>query len=179
MSRSNPYKKKIRAAKKTILIYGEGQSEEIFLKHLRKLFAKNSGVALTIKKGKGGTPKGVVEIAIKYSGDFDRRIVVIDNDKSKTEMMAARNLAEEHKVALIENTPCLEGLLLSILDTNATFKSKTSAWCKSEFEKKYISKKQRTEIYRYDELFTIKKIEDKRKTITELNEIITIMEGKS
>jgi len=39
MSRTNPFKKKRRAAKTTMLVYGEGQAEEMFLKHLRSLYA--------------------------------------------------------------------------------------------------------------------------------------------
>jgi hypothetical protein len=178
MSRSNPYKKKRRAAKKTILIYGEGQSDECFLKLLRKLFAQNSGAALTVKKGNGGIPKAIVEAALKYAGDFDRRIVVIDNDKSKKEMTSARNLAKEYNVDLIENTPCLEGLLLSILEIKTNYKSKTSAWCKREFEKKYVSKKQRADIHHYEQLFSKEKLENKKNTIPELKKLITLMEGK-
>ena len=34
MSRTNPYKKKRRHANKTLLIFGEGMNEEVFLKHL-------------------------------------------------------------------------------------------------------------------------------------------------
>ena len=64
MSRTNPFKKKRRVAKTTMLVYGEGQAEEMFLKHLRNLYAYKSGIATTIKKGKGGTPEEIVKSAI-------------------------------------------------------------------------------------------------------------------
>lgn len=176
MSRTNPFKKKRRSAKTAMLVYGEGQSEEIFLKYLRKVYTRDSGVAITIKKGKGGTPEGVVKSAINYAGDFDRKIVVIDNDKSKTEMVKARGKAKEHNIELIENTPCLEALLLNILK-DIDFGSKSSAWCKREFENKYIAKKQRTETHRYEKLFPKKHLEKQRKKITVLDQIISTMEG--
>ena len=54
MSRSDPDKKKRRAASQTLLMYGEGLGEEVFLKYLRGLYARDSGVAVTIRNGKGG-----------------------------------------------------------------------------------------------------------------------------
>ena len=54
MSRTNPYKKKRRAASQTLLMYGEGLGEETFLKYLKGLYARDSGVAVTIRNGKGG-----------------------------------------------------------------------------------------------------------------------------
>lgn len=137
----------------------------------------NSGIAITIKKGKGGTPEGIVKSAINYSGAFDRKIVVVDNDKSKIEMQKARKKAKEYNIELIENTPCLEAMLLSILESK-NFHSKSSAWCKREFEKKYIEKKQRSELHRYGELFPKATLEKSRREVVILNQLISPMEGK-
>lgn len=171
MSRTNPFKKKRRAAKTTMLVYGEGQAEEMFLKHLRGLYAYNSGIVITIKKGKGGTPEGIVKSAVNYSGAFDRKIVVVDNDKSKNEMEKARKKAKGYSIELIENTPCLEAILLSISESK-NFHSKSSAWCKREFEKKYIAKKQRAELHRYEELFSKATLEKSRKKVDILNQLL-------
>lgn len=178
MSRSNPYKKPRRAAKQTILFYGEGMGEEIFLKHLRGIYTQNSGLAVTIKRGKGGTADGIVLSAIKYSGAFDRKVVVLDNDKSKGEMEKARKLAEQHCIVLLENKPCLEALLLGILEPKLNFEIKTSAWCKQEFHKKYIKKKQRSESHRYETFFTKVILDKARKRLKSLHEVILVMEGK-
>jgi len=137
----------------------------------------NSGIAVTIKKGKGGTPEGIVKSAINYSGSFDRKIVVVDNDKSKKEMEKARSKAKEYNIVLIENTPCLEALLLNILE-NKDFVAKQSSWCKREFEKKYIAKKQRVEMRRYEKLFSKTILEGQRKKVDILNQLIMAMEGK-
>ena len=178
MSRSNPYKKPRRVAKQTVLFYGEGMGEEIFLKHLRGIYAQNSGLALTIRRGKGGTADGVVLSAIKYSGAFDRKVVVLDNDKSKGEMEKARQLAAQHSVILLENKPCLEALLLGILEPKLNFEGKTSTWCKQEFQKKYIEKKQRSQSHRYEDLFTKTTLDKARKRLKSLHEVILVMEGK-
>jgi len=177
MSRTNPTKRKKRAAKTTILIYGEGQSDEIFIKHLRSIYSQNSGAAVTIKKGKGGTPEGIVRSAINYIGAYDRKYIVIDNDKSLEEIRKAQVLATQHNIVLIKNSPCLEAMLLIILQDDIRIRNKTSKWCKSEFERHYISKKQRTETHRYERLFPKSLIDKQRYKIQELDQFISIMEN--
>ena len=105
MSRTNPFKIKRRRANKTLLIFGEGLGEEIFLKHLKSIYACDCNVAITIKKGKGGDVKSIVVDASKIPGAFDRKIVVLDNDKSVEEMKKARQEAN-HKVSY--QYSCLE-----------------------------------------------------------------------
>lgn len=178
MSRSNLYKKKRRSAKRTILMYGEGFDEEIFLKYLRSLYAYNSGVSVMIRNGKGGSPKSIIFNAINEPGDFERRIVILDNDKDEQEMEQARNEAKKSGVAILENLPCLEATLLSILRPKQNFHQKKSAWCKSEFESNYMDRKKRTELNEYAKIFPKKTLDDKRNKLTELNMLISIMENK-
>ncbi|NCB20873.1 MAG: hypothetical protein EOM88_03045 [Clostridia bacterium] len=83
MSRTNPDKKKRRTANRTLLFFGEGMNEAIFLKHLRKMYCGDVNLAITIKKGKGGDLVNIVLDVNKVPGAFDRRIVLLDNDKSK------------------------------------------------------------------------------------------------
>jgi ribosome assembly protein YihI (activator of Der GTPase) len=177
MSRSNPYKKAKREAKKTILFYGEGEAESIFLKHLKKMYANNSGIAVTIRNGHGGTAEIIVHKAIQYPGDFDRRVVVLDNDKLKQEMEQARKLAGKCEIDLIENTPCLEALLQSIVDGGKPKMNKSSAQYKKNFEKNHICKEKRLDPREYEKLFTIKLLDKRRKEIKNLEVIIGFMEG--
>lgn len=175
MSRTNPYKLKRRQANKTLLIFGEGFSEEIFLKYLRSIYSFNKNVAITIKRGKGGTPYNVVLDANKLPGAFDKKIVIIDNDKSKTEIQKARSIAKEKNIELIENTPCLEALFIAILDKKY---NQNSNWFKHKFESKYLDKKKRDELNEYLKLFPQKLLDKKKNEIPELKKLISIMEGK-
>lgn len=174
MSRTNPYKLKRRHANKTLLVFGEGFSEEIFLKYLKSTYSFNKNVAITIKRGKGGTPYNVVLDANKIPGAFDRRIVIIDNDKPKTEIQKARSIAKEKNIELIENTPCLESLFINILDKKY---NQNSNWFKHEFESKYLDRKKRDELDEYIKLFPKKLLEKKKADIIELKKLISIMEG--
>ena len=179
MSRTNPYKKKRRAASQTLLMYGEGLSEEMFLKHLRGLYSQNSNIAVTIRKGKGGDAISVVIDAANAPGAFDRKIVILDNDKGNAEMTKARQEAKRRSIILFENTPCLEAILLLVLNDGGTFNSKTSGWCKKEFESKYIDKKKRTEPSEYEKVFPKTLLDKQRSKNLKLNTLISFMEGKS
>lgn len=177
MSQTNPYKKKRRQANKTLLVFGEGLGEEMFLKHLKSLYYnRDSGTSIKIYKGRGGTSYNIIIDADKTLGAFDRKIVVIDNDKTKIEMIKARQEAKNRGIELIENTPCLEFLLLSILRKKPS--GKNSHWCKREFESKYIDKKKRGESGEYTKLFPKPLLDSQQFNLSELRKLILIMEGK-
>jgi hypothetical protein len=115
MSRSNPYKKKPRFTKRTTLIFGGGLAEEMILRHLRSLYSRDAGIRVKIVRGTGGSPADIVMDAVKAFGDYDKRVVVFDNDKSGSEMEKARREAKSRNILLLEHTPCLEIILLKIL----------------------------------------------------------------
>lgn len=177
MSRTNPYKKKRRSASRTLLMYGEGLCEEMFLKYLRGLYSRDSGIAVTIRNGKGGAAINIITNAVNEPGAFDRRIVILDNDIDKQEMNRARNEAKQKGVELLENSPCLEATLLSILRTGQSFSEKTSVWCKNEFESNYLDKKKRTELGEYEKIFPKATLDLQRKNVVELNTLISLMEN--
>jgi hypothetical protein len=158
------------------LIFGEGLNEDAFLRHLRSLYSYNSNVAVTIRKGRGGTADGIVIDASNIPGDFDRRVVVLDNDKGQREMNNARSEAKHRGIILVENTPCLEALLLAILNDGKTYSAKVSSWCKSEFESNFLTKKKRAEMDEYVKLFPKTVLDKQRLKIPGLNSLILLME---
>ncbi|MCK4592029.1 RloB domain-containing protein [Candidatus Parcubacteria bacterium] len=177
MSRTNPYKRKIRYAKKTAFFYCEGRSEKAFLRHIKSIYNRNSGVAVTIDQNGGGNPDDIVGTTIKIvSGrSDDYSCVIFDSDKILETTI--RKDAKSKNILLIENNPCLEAFLMSILeDKNFSFES--SSWYKREFEKKYISKSKRGDKRSYEKIFPKKLLNKKRKEIGILDKIIGIMEGK-
>jgi hypothetical protein len=159
-------------------MYGEGLEDEAFLKYLRGLYSQNSGVGVKIRNGKGGNPIGVVINAANEPGDYDRRIVILDNDALEADMNLARHEAQKRNIKLLENTPCLESVLLAILNDGKSYADKQSPWCKKEFESKYLDSKKRTEIREYENIFPKILLDTIRSKVLELNRIILIMEGK-
>lgn len=178
MSHSNLFKRKRRSVNKTVLFFTEGLDESNFLKYLKSLYT-NRKIAVTIKKGKGGSADGIVIEAINIIGAFGKRSVVLDNDKSKREMQAAQEQAEANNIILILHTPCLEANLLKILQSEKDYSSKTSKWCKKEFETKYIDGKDRGEMSAYNRHFPKQLLDKCRKNIPELDLIIKLIEGEN
>lgn len=156
-------------------MFGEGLAEEIFLKHLRSLYARNRGVAVTIRNGKGGDAVSIVVNATNEPGDFNRRVVILDNDKSEEEMKRAHEEAQQRNVELLENNPCLEAVLLSILRPGQDFSNKSSAWCKKEFESNYMDKSKRSDVGEYEKVFPRQTLDDRRRDISALNVLIVLM----
>lgn len=150
-------------------------NEAVFLKHLKKLYFEEANLAITIRKGKGGDPVNIVLDAVKVVEDFNVRIILLDNDKSKKQMTEARELANKNGVRLIENTPCLEHLFLLIL--NSKLISGKSLECKRRFELEYINRKQRRDLGEYDKYFAKGALDEKRNDIKILHDIIKVMEG--
>jgi hypothetical protein len=175
-ARTNPYKRKPRCAKTTLLIFGEGLGEETFLKYLKGLYARDSGKSVKILNGKGGSAVGIVQDAARRQGAFDRRVVVLDNDKGGAEMVAARNEAKNNGIELVENTPCLEAVLLAVLNQGKTFSCKTTALCKKEFESKHLDKQKRTQVREYEKVFPQKLLDERRSNVAELDRLIGLME---
>jgi len=178
MSRTNPNKKKRRSASKAVLIYSEGLADETFLKHLKGIYSFNSSVAVKIVRGRGGSADGIVMQAFRIQGGFSRRFVALDSDKGKRETEKARKIAEEKAISLLESNPCLESLLLSILNEGKSFSHKTSNWCKKEFVSKHIDGKKRGDLDCHKKLFPKNLLDKMRRKISELETIICIFEGK-
>lgn len=176
MSRTDLYKKKHRIARHTLLLYGEGLGEEVFLKHLRYLYSRNTGVGVIIRNGKGGNARSIVIGAVNEPGDFNYRVVVFDNDKGKKEVSQALDEAKKRCLGIIQNSPCLEALLLSILRPNQDFSMRGSGWCKNEFETCYIPKKKRTDKSEYEKLFTKQLLDARRRILPQLDALIVLME---
>ncbi len=128
-----------------------------------------------MKKGRGGSTFGLVEDAARLEG-FDRRLVKLDNDRNPKEMAKAKAIAEKRGITLAITTPCLEGLLLAILQIGKDFSSWSSERCKREFETKYIPKDKRTTPEAYPRHLTKAKIDAARAQLQELNELLSFIE---
>ena len=179
MSRVPVFKRKRRSARKTFLIFTEGLDESCFLKYLKSLYSIHRNVEINIKKGKGGSADRLIIQAHKIPGSFNARAVVMDNDRGKWEMKKAREIATSKNIILIENTPCLEAVLLMILQKGKDFSVKKSKWCKSEFESRYINHNDREDISEYSKHFPKKILDKSRSNISSLDTVISLLEGKN
>lgn len=108
-------KKIIRKTKPTLLAVGEGHSEKAFLTHIKGLYSDGS-LKSTILSASGKGPQNVLEHALRCHRNtpYDRVAVLMDMDIPwpLKKVQEAKNKG----FILIGSDPCLEGLLLEILD---------------------------------------------------------------
>jgi hypothetical protein len=104
-----------RQARRTVLLVGEGNAEENFLRHLKELYVeRHGGVAVTIRNAHGKGAANVVDHARKQqrNADYDVVAALLDTDTDWND--ATRKAARQGKVNPVLCTPCLEAVLLEI-----------------------------------------------------------------
>ena len=148
-------KPKIHSARRTLLIYGEGQTERVFANFLKNVFVKrNSGVRITIDSGNGGGP---AELMKKVSGklkqrSFDDCVVMMDTDLPWPKSLPKRvNKTQIHYAGAI---PCIEGLFLKLLnDPKYHSMQHSSQKCKRHFHRKYLGEEEKHDKDNYHKIF--------------------------
>lgn len=128
MSRSNPYKLKPRTTRATAQIVCEGFTEEAFCKHLKSIYARDCGVCVSIFNARGGSPDDIIQLALRRKS-YDRTVVFFDADKPLSDKAKKKALSARYQ--LVVSAPCVEGLLLSLL--NLPVPQSTEA-CKKAFD---------------------------------------------
>lgn len=105
----------VRAQRRTVLLVGEGLAEQVFLGHLRALYVARGSKSVTVKNAKGKGGAHVLDCAVRQArqADYDEVAAVLDTDTQWGER--ERTHARQKKVRVFEATPCLEALLLQIV----------------------------------------------------------------
>ncbi len=104
-----------RKLKETLVFVGEGETEEAFISYLRSLFSTGNP-SVKVKSAGGKGPSNVIGDAIGTlnSSGCDRVAALLDLDLPwpKTKVRTARN----KKIILIGVDPCIEAMLIDILE---------------------------------------------------------------
>lgn len=146
MSRSHPNKRKPRHARATAQIVVEGYTEEAFCRHLKCVFARDCGISVEIHNARGGSPKDVIQAALRRKG-FDRTFIMYDTDLHLPESWSAKSRAAGHIV--VASTPCVEALFLSILGANVPA---STEGCKKAFST-HLDDKKKCDYRNYPAIF--------------------------
>lgn len=103
-----------RAVRRTLLIVGEGLAEEVFLRHLKRVYVERGHKTITVKnaKGKGGGHVLAYTAGQRKAADYDQVAALLDTDADWND--ERRALAQRQRIHVFEATPCLEALLLDI-----------------------------------------------------------------
>lgn len=123
----------LRKTNRTVLIVVEGETEEAFTAHVKRLYYRRGmKLSVSIRNAHGHGPQGIIDKlkSVAQTADFDHRIAVLDADIPLK--------AEEDKwlrkqnVATIVSVPAIEATLLAILGRQAL---DTTGACKKELQK--------------------------------------------
>ncbi len=167
-------------AKESIVLFGEGKTEAIFLNHLKTVYSAHKALKIKVDKGQGKSPQDVADRLVNKLlrvGHYDRSLLLIDSD---IEHKISQKFLSKHKITLVLSIPqCIEGLMLQILGklpkgaTHSRSKELKSVFLKEiDTNEAGYGRKLTQEAPR---LFPIEMLEEKRKTIPELDEILTFM----
>ncbi|MDD2657059.1 MAG: hypothetical protein PHD04_00125 [Candidatus Pacebacteria bacterium] len=166
----------MRQPKITVLAYGEGDDEKIFLRHLEALYCRRKLVSVRTGSAGGGSPSSILMRAKSFRWGYRRdfEFILLDTDKTWPPEMI--DLAAEEEIKLIGSSPCLEAFFLDILQSPHSCKGVGSKKCKEIFETHHCSGHNFTE-EECARLFPKAFLNEARKRNEDLNYIITAMEG--
>lgn len=159
-----------------VLVYCEGLHDQIFIRHLMQVYrAPDSLYYFDIKHGDGGSPKSLVEKALKMPGQYQERIVVFDNDRGINDLDAAEKAAKGKQVSLSYFDPSLEFVLLRIIEPHKDHSGKSTDDLKKYFHDNHINNRNRGNIDSY-KIFSKELLDSSRKVISDLHEKICYLE---
>jgi hypothetical protein len=130
--------------------------DRIFLAYLVYVYASghdSTRPKITVRKGRGGSANGVVGDAHRVPGSFNRKLIKLDRDRPQAEIDEAVRITQRHRMQIVFSVPCLEGMLLSILEPNNDYSRESSDTCKRSFESRYISHANRGKMAEYSRTF--------------------------
>ena len=172
--------RKTQQRRHTIFIYCEGKTDRLFVQHLKDLYILRGVKQVYLKRGTGGDLSTYISETVKNAQvrDFDEKYIVLDsNGKKEQKLKRAEEESQKHKIQLIWQRPCLEGVFLRILKGEQFIREK-SRTCKSVFNKEYMSDNTPLTETLLKRLFTKNILDKKRKEIKELDQLIQLMKKR-
>ncbi|QLA17403.1 RloB domain-containing protein [Desulfolutivibrio sulfoxidireducens] len=172
-----------RTVRKTRLVFGEGETEEAFLKYLKSLYGRScKDISCRVSSGNGGSPSSIIRRAIGRCSNeqYDECFIVLDadvgvskNDVKKAIYALSISSNNVKYPIIIQCSPCIESLFLGIIGHTAL---PTCLECKSVFHDNYMSEKEKLNPAKYAKWFPKDLLEIKRNDILVLDQIILIFE---
>jgi hypothetical protein len=168
---------KIRQIQKTVFAFGEGETENIFLKHLRSIYA-NGKTHTTVDHAGGKNTSYIIQKAIRVRSFNSYNHSFIFLDTIPVWSLTDKNYAKAKSFELIGSEPSVEAIFLRILEPPKDFSTESASNCKRRFNKIYLNGNSRAINENECKKFFLKsRLDLARKYIPELNRIIEIIEG--
>lgn len=164
-------KRPLRQINRTRLIVVEGDTEEVFLHHLKNCYYQR-GILLSvsIKNAHGHGPDGVIDKirSVEKTASHDEIVAVLDDDIQRT----AQHLKAFHKLRAecIVSSPAIESTLLNILGKK---RPDTTARCKTALAA--CTDGESTDVRFYEKYFSLEVLNEARPRVSVLNRLIEVV----
>lgn len=162
-----------RHTRRTILIMGEGECDKAFLQHLNGVYGRdNCNLRVTPASAHGKGPPNVINKAVnaRHGIGYNCRAALIDHDLAHKMTPALEELVRTSGLIIIWSYPCLEGLLLEILEECVPTSSND---CKRAMNS--ICPSKGTERAYYAKPFPREVLEHRRNDVSTLDELINLI----
>ena len=156
-----------RQTKKTRLIYCEGAHDKTFLDCLKSIYASYA-CNVDIKRGAGGDQIHLAEEAVRRGYSYDMKYLKIDGDRDAEEMDEAERYASGNGLIVLKTIPCIERILINILEPSRVVNSWNSLRLKRYFERHHIPENKRTDVRAYKVIFTKEILDEAKNRLPEL-----------
>lgn len=170
--------KQKRPQKTSILLFGEGSEDQAVLAHIADLYINRSTHHVVPDSGVGGSPMDVLESTQKHAGfDYSHRLLILDGDRPENEYEALGEAARKKGFEFLMITPCMEALILSIIDPTKKWHTRSTAFCKSHLEKNFVEPRHRTLKRAYAPHVTKIRVDAACQKHSELHRIVSLVSG--
>lgn len=128
-----------RRSKFSVLAVGEGRTEVAFLTHVKTTYRDAiKGIReIKIRDGQGGAPRSVLERTIRLNSHavYQRTICLVDADRiaSDHERRELHTLAQRSGIQLFISEPCMEAVLLGLLNPTEDWSNQPTATVERAF----------------------------------------------
>jgi len=170
MPRSNIRKQKPRRAQHTTLIVVEGDTEVALVKYLKGLCGRNCGTRVTPENAHGGSGDFVLKLAIKLCKAYDARACLYDTDRAPETKKYIRK-AKQLGIQEIKSTPCIEALLLEILEDKVPASTED---CKRAMQR-VVGTDSLTEVATFEKYFPQDLIERRSAEVSQLGALMALI----
>jgi len=140
---------------------------------------RDMDIAVKVECGSGGSPRSVVEKAVRLKGSraYDKCFVLVDSDLPfEPDGELKRRMNKKPRIEMLKATPCIEGLLLAIVNPEFSQQATTSSEGKRIFESNHLPEDKKTDKCSYERIFSKQMIEERRAVVPELDSILRAME---
>ena len=164
----------VRPVRRTVLICGEGKSEEALFLHMRKIYTcgRPDSPRVTVKKAGGKGSNHVIYTLLGQAAraQFDKLVACLDMDLPP-DVEASRE-AKRKRIVRIEMRPCLEAFLLEILGHAVP---ETSAACKQRLRQ--VDQRAPFEPGFFDDYFPRNVLDARRHAVPALEALLQIFDA--